>query len=187
MRQNLTLETIHFLTSCLQHNEAKRKDIGELIAHPYINTSWIDHQKLSLKHLNNCFNLPSFNEFAGIKETRRAQSAATRFMRGSQEDHIQIVFNAKDQVQADKINDAIKEIMIASEKTRDDTLKAMQSNSSKSPKFQNEEEAKERKSSKAADRQNRSNSNSRFFTFALKEQVPTLPQIKNVKNDENQR
>lgn len=86
VRQNLTLETIHFLTSCLQHNEAKRKDIGELIAHPYINTVWIDQQKLSLKHLTNCFNLPGYNEFAGIKETRRAQSAATRFIRGSQEE-----------------------------------------------------------------------------------------------------
>ena len=36
VKQNLTLETVFFLTSCLQHNEDERKCISELIDHPYI-------------------------------------------------------------------------------------------------------------------------------------------------------
>lgn len=72
VRQYLTLETISFLTNCLQHNEALRKEISELIQHPYITNQWADQEKLTVKHLNTCFSLPAKNEFLGLKDTRRA-------------------------------------------------------------------------------------------------------------------
>lgn len=36
VKPNLTLESILFLSQCLQHNEVERKCVSELIQHPYI-------------------------------------------------------------------------------------------------------------------------------------------------------
>lgn len=85
-------------------------------------------------------------------------------------------------MQAEKINEAIKEVMINSEKTRDDTLKVLSTTNSDqkkvaSPKFQNEEENKaslvDNPNSLQRGRGNQSSNNSgnnRLFTFALKDQ-----------------
>lgn len=117
--------------------------------------------------------------------------------RGDSE-QIHLAFNAKDSLQNEKINDAMKELMHNSEKTRDDTLKVLNSGISDlnkrtiSPTFnlgteESKNDKQERKSSKM--NQQRSNSNQRFFTFALKdkESLTALPNIKNVKNDDQSR
>mmetsp|Transcript_39646 Transcript_39646/g.60714 ORF Transcript_39646/g.60714 Transcript_39646/m.60714 type:complete len:99 (-) Transcript_39646:2066-2362(-) len=42
VKNNLTIETILFLSHCLQHNEDERKSFSELVDHPYITTAYED-------------------------------------------------------------------------------------------------------------------------------------------------
>ena len=42
VKENLTLESIFFLSQCLQHNEDERKCVTELIQHPYITKSYAE-------------------------------------------------------------------------------------------------------------------------------------------------
>jgi serine/threonine protein kinase len=42
VKDTLTLETILFLSQCLQHNENERKEVTDLIQHPYITKSYHD-------------------------------------------------------------------------------------------------------------------------------------------------
>lgn len=51
VKDNLTLETIFFLSQCLQHNEDERKCVSELINHPYITRPFQDQQRLATKHI----------------------------------------------------------------------------------------------------------------------------------------
>ena len=51
VKPNLTLETIFFLSQCLQHNEDERKCITELIKHSYIIKPYEEQQKLATKHI----------------------------------------------------------------------------------------------------------------------------------------
>ena len=55
--ENLTMESVLFLSHCLQHNENDRKCVSELIHHPYITKPWDDQAKLSTKHINMIFNM----------------------------------------------------------------------------------------------------------------------------------
>lgn len=51
VKPNLSLETIFFLSQCLQHNEDERKCVTELINHPYIMKPFDDQQELIDKHI----------------------------------------------------------------------------------------------------------------------------------------
>jgi len=53
---NLTIEAIFFLSSCLQNNEDERKEVSDLINHPYILKEYKDQQKLSTQHVKQVFN-----------------------------------------------------------------------------------------------------------------------------------
>jgi hypothetical protein len=126
-KDSLTLETISFLTQCLQHNEQHRKCITDLVQHPYILTPFADQQKLTAKHLSIFLKpTPTRTELiTGNKTTiKRANSAFTRIRPENN-----LVFNAKDKNQLDRIDTAIAEARLMTEKTRDDTLKAETMNS----------------------------------------------------------
>ena len=47
IKDTLTLETILFLSQCLQHNESERKEVTDLMQHPYILKEFKDQQRLS--------------------------------------------------------------------------------------------------------------------------------------------
>jgi len=59
VKGKLTLETVLFLSQCLQHNENSRKDVLELVEHPYIVKSYDEQLRLSLIQINAIFNHPS--------------------------------------------------------------------------------------------------------------------------------
>ena len=42
IKDTLTLESILFLSQCLQHNENERKEVTDLINHPYITKIYDD-------------------------------------------------------------------------------------------------------------------------------------------------
>ena len=50
VKPSLTLESIFFLSQCLQHNEDETKCVTELINHPYIVKPFDEQQKLATKH-----------------------------------------------------------------------------------------------------------------------------------------
>ena len=125
-KESLTLETISFLTQCLQHNEQQRKCITELVQHPYIVTAFADQQKLTSKHLSIFLKQsPTRTELiTANNKIKRANSAFTRIRPENN-----LVFNAKDKNQLERIDIAIAEARLMTEKTRDDTLKAETLNS----------------------------------------------------------
>ena len=47
IKDSLTLETILFLSQCLQYNEQERKEVTDLMQHPYITKEFKDQQRLS--------------------------------------------------------------------------------------------------------------------------------------------
>ena len=61
VKENLTLESIFFLSQCLQHNEDERKCVTELIQHPYITKPYSEQQKINPKHMAQCFTLSNGN------------------------------------------------------------------------------------------------------------------------------
>ena len=51
VKEKLTLETVLFLSNCLQHDENNRKDVTELIKHPYVTKTYDEQVMLSPKQL----------------------------------------------------------------------------------------------------------------------------------------
>jgi serine/threonine protein kinase len=74
--ENLTMESILFLSQCLQHNENDRKCVSELVYHPYITKPFDEQQKLSSKHLSMIFSQAPADSLAGSTNKKRATSAA---------------------------------------------------------------------------------------------------------------
>ena len=109
--QNLTLEAISFLSSCLQHVEADRKCITELITHPYITTKFYDQHKLDQKNMQFCLLKPKAfkndlvdNSAKGKEKRKRAESVAPSKLPSL------AGFNAKNRTQAKNIEKAVLEV-----------------------------------------------------------------------------
>jgi serine/threonine protein kinase len=73
-KENLTLEAILFLSQCLQHNENERKEVTDLMQHPYITKEFKDQQKLSEQHLGMIFNSGSIQNSMSTTGKKRSRS-----------------------------------------------------------------------------------------------------------------
>jgi serine/threonine protein kinase len=58
VKDNLTIETILFLSNCLRHYEEDRKCVTELVEHPYIVTKYTAQTKISQNHIEEMFTQP---------------------------------------------------------------------------------------------------------------------------------
>ena len=92
-KENLTLETVLFLSHCLQHNEDDRKCITELIEHLYVNTPFEEQRRISPENFNQIFGSSPSQLNKGSKEKKRPISATPK-IRATRSLGMQ--FNAKD-------------------------------------------------------------------------------------------
>lgn len=80
MKENITLECMLFLNQCLRHQEEERKNISELVKHPYIVRPHDQQTKLDEKQLEFIFD--NKDEPRGRKNQRRPMSQQHRLVGG---------------------------------------------------------------------------------------------------------
>jgi serine/threonine protein kinase len=107
----LTIEALSFISQTLQHNELERKEIHELINHPYIMTSYADQHKLQSHHLGSVFIKPKTDLLPETLKKQDKKKRASSLAPPTMSDKLMAGLNAKDKVQAKKIDMAFNELL----------------------------------------------------------------------------